>query len=177
MELFTFEYLLLAAFLIIFKAVPDGLMMRRDNLSDVVLVTKKKQRLRYWADSMYFAYHAVISLMLILSLTDYCNFTNWILQYPNHLYKIIVGFLLFRFGIFDPILNLSAGEPLNYVGFTKRWDKIIRGICMEWKWIPAWNKKDKWHMIALRCPVEFLLFIRLCTFLCGIAWLITANRP
>lgn len=155
MELFTFEYLLLAAFLIIFKAVPDGLMMRRDNLPDA----NKKQRLHYWADSMYFTYHAVISLMLILSLTDYYNFTNWTLQYPSNLYKIIVGFLLFRFGIFDPILNLTAGEPINYIGFTKRWDKIIRWIC------------DK-----TKCPVEFLLFIRLCAAFCGIAWLITANR-
>lgn len=155
MELFTFEYLLLAAFMVIFKAVPDGLMMRRANLSDA----NKKQRLHYWADSMYFAYHAVISLMLILSLTDYCNFSAWILQYPNHLYKIIVGFLLFRFGCFDPILNLSAGEPLNYIGFTKRWDKIIRWLCEKTK-----------------CPVEFLLFIRLCAAFCGIAWLITANR-
>ena len=155
MELFTFEYLLLAAFLVIFKAVPDGLMMRRTNSTDA----KKKQRLHNWADSMYFIYHAVIPLMLILSLSDYYNFTNWILQYPNHLYKIIVGFLLFRFGIFDPILNIAAGEPINYVGFTKRWDRIIRWIC------------DK-----TKCPVEFLLFIRICIAFCGIAWLITANR-
>ena len=155
MELFTFEYLLLAAFLIIFKAVPDGLMMRRDNLSDA----KKKQRLHYWADSMYFAYHAVIPLMLILSLADYYNFTNWILTYPHNLYKVIVGFLFLRFGLFDPILNLSAREPLNYIGFTKRWDKIIRWICEKTK-----------------CPVEYLLFIRLCAAFCGIAWLITANR-
>ena len=155
MELFTFEYLLLAAFLVIFKAVPDGLMIRKDNY----IQTKDRQRLRYAANSMYFIYHAVISLMLILSLTDYCNFTNWILTYPHNLYKVIVGFLFFRFGLFDPILNLSAGEPLNYIGFTKRWDQIIRWLC------------DK-----TKCPVEFLLFIRLCAAFCGIAWLITANR-
>ena len=159
MELFTFEYLLLAAFLIIFKAVPDGLMMRRDGIVPSPTYAKLRERLHYWADSMYFAYHAVIPLMLILSLADYYVFTNWILQYPNHLYKIIVGFLLFRFGIFDPILNIAAGEPINYVGFTKRWDRIIRWIC------------DK-----TKCPVEFLLFIRICIAFCGIAWLITANR-
>ncbi len=159
MELFTFEYLLLAAFLIIFKAVPDGLMIRRDGIVPSATYAKLRERLHYWADSMYFAYHAVISLMLILSLTDYYNFTNWILQYPGNLYKVIVGFLFLRFGLFDPILNLSAREPLNYIGFTKRWDKIIRWICEKTK-----------------CPVEFLLFIRLCAAFCGIAWLITANR-
>jgi len=155
MELFTFEYLLLAAFLVIFKAVPDGLMIRKDNY----IQTKDRQRLRYTANSMYFIYHAVISLMLILSLTDYCNFTNWILTYPYNLYKVIVGFLFLRFGVFDAIVNLSAGEPINYIGFTKRWDKIIRWICEKTK-----------------CPVEFLLFIRFCIAGCGIGWLITANR-
>lgn len=156
MELFTFEYLLLAAFLVVFKAVPDGLMMRREYLYE----PKERRLLRYWADSMYFTYHAIISLMLILSLSDYYNFTNWILQYPSNLYKVIAGFLMFRFGLFDPILNLSAGEPLNYIGFTKRWDRVIRWIC------------DK-----TKCPVEYLLFIRLCIAGMGIGWLITANRP
>ena len=163
MELFAFEYLLLAAFLVIFKAVPDGLMMRRNNLfnyTDVVLVEKKKQRLHNWADSMYFAYHAVISLMLILSLSDYCIFTNWILQYPNHLYKIIVGFLFFRFGCFAPIVNIAAGEPINYIGFTKAFDRTIRWICSKTKF-----------------PVEHVIFIMFCFFCFGIAWLITANRP
>jgi hypothetical protein len=157
MELFTFEYLLLAAFLVVFKAVPDGLMVRsKNNTPDI----DKRQRLRYWADSMYFIYHAVISLMLILSLTDYCRFNAWILQYPSNLYKVIAGFLMFRFGLFDPILNIAAGEPINYVGFTKRWDKVIRWLC------------DK-----TKCPVEYLLFIRLCIAGMGIGWLITANRP
>lgn len=98
--------------------------------------------------------------MLILLLTDYYNFSDWALQYPNNLYKIICGFIMFRFGVFDPILNISAGEPLNYIGFTKRWDKIIRWVCSKTKF-----------------PVEHLLFIRFCIAGCGIGWLITANRP
>lgn len=160
MREFTFQYLLLAAFLVVFKAVPDGLMMRRDSIVPSDTYAKLRQRLHNWADSMYFTFHAVISLMLILSLSDYYNFTNWILQYPSNLYKVIAGFLMFRFGLFDPILNLSAGEPLNYIGFTKRWDRVIRWIC------------DK-----TKCPVEYLLFIRLCITGMGIGWLITANRP
>lgn len=156
MREFTFQYLLLAAFLVVFKAVPDGLMMRREYLYE----PKERRLLRYWADSMYFTYHAIISLMLILSLSDYYNFTNWILQYPSNLYKVIAGFIMFRFGLFDPILNISAGLEINYIGTTKRWDKVIRWLC------------DK-----TKCPVEYLLFIRLCIAGMGIGWLITANRP
>jgi hypothetical protein len=157
MELFTFEYLLLAVFLTAFKAIPDGLMMRRNGMPANLL---KRERYRYWADSLYFIYHAVISLMLILALTDYCRFSSWILQYPSNLYKVIAGFIMFRFGLFDPILNISAGIEINYIGTTKRWDKIIRWIC------------DK-----TKCPVEYILFIRLCIAGMGIGWLITANRP
>lgn len=153
---FTFEYLLLAVFLTAFKAIPDGLMMRRNGLPANLL---KRERYRYWSDYLYFIYHAVISLMLILSLTDYCRFSSWILQYPSNLYKVIVGFLLFRFGLFDPILNISAGLEINYIGTTKRWDKVIRWICSKTKF-----------------PVEHIIFIRFCSLCCGIGWLLTANR-
>ena len=156
MELFTFEYLLLATFLVVFKAVPDGLIMRRNNTSD----SKKRQQLRFAADSMYFIYHAVISIGLILYMTSYYYVDAWVLDYPANLYKVILGFLFFRFGAFAAIVNISSGEPINYIGFTKVFDRTIRWICSKTKF-----------------PVEHVIFIMFC-FLCwGIGWLITANRP
>ena len=156
MELFTFEYLLLAAFLIIFKAVPDGLMMRRAVMGD----SKKRQRLQFSADSLYFIYHAVLSLVAIFFVTSYYYVDAWALDYPNNLYKVIVGFLFFRFGCFAPIVNITAGEPINYIGHTKLFDRTIRWLCSKTKF-----------------PVEHVLFIMFIFFCWGIGWLITANRP
>lgn len=55
-------------------------------------------------------------------------------------WKIIVGFVFVRFGVFDFTYNLSNGQKWNYYGKTKLYDRIMsslgdwgqfmKGICL-----------------------------------------------
>jgi hypothetical protein len=47
---------------------------------------------------------------------------------------IIIGFLLLRFAIFDSIWNIAAGQPWNYHGTTKLYDKIMSSLG-SWGWM------------------------------------------
>lgn len=129
-------YLLLALFLIGFELTYEGLKIRKwHGLSGLF-------------ESIY---RAVIVLLLYFWITGWLQPPeSWLLDYPQNFWKIIVAFVLVRFGIFDPLLNLVMDESINYIGFTKWYDIAIRWFC------------DKSRM-----PLSFFLFIRLCCFIAG----------
>ena len=95
--------LLISLFLIVTKAVIDGL---RDG--------GKKTA----SGVVEFFYLAIITLITFA----------WVYSVPNTItirdtYLItIIGFLLLRYGIFSPIYNWVSGQELSFIGSTKYFD-------------------------------------------------------
>lgn len=131
--------LLIALFLIVFKAVFDGL---RD---------KGKKGIAGLISSIYYA----ITILIVFA---WCmGIQTFLPEYRSDNYIVtIIGFLFIRFGLFDPLYNAIVGKnPVNYIGRTKYWDKLIRRIC-------------KWA----KFPVEWVIVVRV-PFLCiGISYLL-----
>ena len=96
---------LIALFLIVTKAVIDGLRDRGKKTASGVVE---------------FFYLAIITLITFA----------WVYSVPNTItirdtYLItIIGFLLLRYGIFSPIYNLVSGQELSFIGSTKYFDKF-----------------------------------------------------
>jgi len=40
-------------------------------------------------------------------------------------WKIIIGFVFVRFAVFDVTINLAWGQPWNYYGVTKWYDRVM----------------------------------------------------
>ena len=67
--------------------------------------------------------------------------------------KILIGYLLLRFALFDVIWNISAGQDLFYYGTTKLYDRIMtflgswgimwKCIALVWgvAWLTKWGNK------------------------------------
>lgn len=101
--------LLLALFLIILKAVLDGLNMRG------------LKTLAGWIEIPYLAVIVFIAFAYAHSIPSW-----WI---PKDTYLIsIIGFLFLRYGIHSIILNAVARQELTYIGNTKSTDKIGRWL-------------------------------------------------
>lgn len=64
-------------------------------------------------------------------------FGMWFIISFNYSYievwRLIVGFIFVRFGIFDVAYNLANGQKWNYYGTTKLYDKIMTKLA-SWGW-------------------------------------------
>jgi len=68
-------------------------------------------------------------------------------------WKVIIGYILLRFALFDTIWNISAGQDLFYYGTTKVYDRFMaslgtwgwmwKGISLIWgvAWLTKWGNK------------------------------------
>ena len=132
-------YLLAALFLIIFEMVPEGLRLKKHHQV---------------AGVIEFIYRAVVTAIVYLWLAGVTP------ALPHEsLLKLVLGFVFVRFGLADPVHNLAAGLSINYIGFTKLWDKF---------WRAFFN--------LTRIPAETFIFIRFIFFVWGAVWLLTLNR-
>ena len=127
--------LLLAIFLIVFEAVSEGLQTGGHLLA---------------AELVEFVYLAGITLGLLMWL-------NW--RQVNSFYdrskliKVIIGYILLRFALFDLVWNISAGQDLFFYGTTKVYDRFMsslgswgwmwKGISLIWgiAWLTEWGNK------------------------------------
>jgi len=127
--------LLLALFLIIFEAVFEGL---------------KTQGLHIASEMVEFTYLSVVTLMVLAFLNR-----KYVFKEPN-LYsfiKILIGYLLLRFALFDSVWNIAAGQDIFYYGTTKLYDKIMTQLgafvfilkftSLVWgiAWLTKWGNK------------------------------------
>jgi len=128
--------LVVALFLIVFQAVHDGLQMK-DQKSIAGLIK--------------FFYSVVIALVLFAWVTSEvifdCNTDTYIVT--------IIGYILLRFAIYDPIINRIIRQKWYYIGTTKYFDKFQR-----------------WFFNKTRIPVyyAFVLIKPICGFW-GFSWL------
>lgn len=128
--------LISALFLIIVKAIYDGLKVRGWHT---------------FSSRLEFLYLAVVTIVFFAWLAG--------LQSPFdfhyiEFWKIIGGFLLLRFAIFDLIWNIAAGQKLSFTGTTKDTDKVI-----NW-------------LMGKGVPMSFINYGRIIAFLWGVSWLL-----
>lgn len=100
--------LLLALFLIVFEAIPEGLADRGMKTFAGILEALKL---------------VVITGLLFLFFNGIIRF-----EYNSYIWYIVVGYILVRFSLFDLLYNLSRGVELNHVGTTKLYDKVYFSI-------------------------------------------------
>jgi hypothetical protein len=135
--------LLIALFLILFEAVPEGLRLAgHKGIAGVV----------------EFIFLAVVTIVMFSYTTGlYRIFTQRqpILSLQPNIIRVLGGYVLLRFAIFDVIHNLCAGVPLFFIGNTKWYDQI-------WQWFFSWSGIAADH---------FLFMFKLIALLIGIAWL------
>jgi hypothetical protein len=67
--------------------------------------------------------------------------------------KVLIGYILLRFAIFDVLWNLCAGMSLNYIGNTKLYDKFLQKIRSLWGIGTIWFVR----FVALCVSLAFLL--------------------
>ena len=111
--------IIIALFLIVFEAIYEGLAIKGKNLVSEVVE---------------FVYRAVLTLVLFAWVTGIKSIINADVQFI----RIIIGYVLLRFSIFDVIWNLAAGQPINFVGNTKLFDKFLQEIRNLWGMNPIW---------------------------------------
>jgi len=126
--------ILIALFLIVFEAVYEGLAIRGKHLASEVVEL---------------VYRAVLILVLFAWVTGIKSIINIDVQFI----RIIVGYVFLRFSIFDVIWNFAAGQPINFVGSTKLFDKFLQVIRNLWGMNPIW-------------------FVRFIAGFWGVAWLL-----
>lgn len=96
--------LLLALFLIIFEAVFEGLKIAGYHVASEIV-------------------EAVYLSGITLGLFAWINGQKKFDYKP--VIKILIGYVLLRFCLFDLICNISAGQDWNYYGFTKLYDRVM----------------------------------------------------
>jgi len=126
--------ILIALFLIVFEAVYEGLLIRGKHIA---------------SELIELVYRAVLTLVLFAWVTGTKSIINTDVQFI----RIIVGYVFLRFSIFDPIWNLAAGQPINFVGSTKLFDKFLQEIRNLW-------------------GINSIWFVRFIAGFWGVAWLL-----
>lgn len=105
--------LLLALFLIIFEAVFEGLKIADYHIASEIV-------------------EAIFLCGITFGLFAWINNVKAFSYQP--IVKILIGYVLLRFGIFDVIWNIAAGQDWNYYGITKLYDKIMTALG-SWGWM------------------------------------------
>jgi len=108
--------LILALFLIVFEAVYEGLKIRKKHIASGII-------------------EFIFLTVVILS------FFAWPMgrQFPFNVnpasyLKVIGGYLLLRFALFDLIWNISADQRWFYLGRTKLYDRFLREVPISFIW-------------------------------------------
>jgi len=117
-------------------------------------------KLRGWhkvSGIIEFTFLAFVILIVYFWATG-CYPSLWQLDYSDNFWKIIIGYVFFRFGWFSPVLNIVRGKPIAYIGSTKIDDIVLY-----------------WIITKLHFAQEHLLFIRFVFFVWGFAWLLCGN--
>jgi len=135
-------YLLLAVILVALEATYEGLKYKGHHIFSATIEG---------------LYRGLIVVGLYLWITNYI-LSPWELAHPENFWKLIIAFILFRFGSFDLIINKVMGESWSFVGTTKAYDKAIRWFC---------NKT--------RIPIPFFRSIQLMLAFIGAMVLIFGN--
>lgn len=135
--------LLIALFLILFEASAEGLSLAgHKGLAGVI----------------EFIFLAVVTFVMFSYTTGaYRIFTrrNTVLSLQPPIVRIIGGYVLLRFAIFDAIHNVCAGLPMFYIGKTKWSDQI-------WQWF---------FSVSGIATDHFLFMFKLIALLIGVSWL------
>lgn len=104
--------LLFAIIVNCFEAVVEGLIKRHfPAISDILF--------KWWVQDVIAG--GLFGLWLLFAMQF--DFTTW---------RIITGFVLFRFFIFDNVFNLSAKLPFDYIGTRKVYDMTLGWIRDMW---------------------------------------------
>jgi hypothetical protein len=127
--------LLLALFLIVFEAVFEGL---------------KTQGFHVASELVEAVYLSGVTLIVFA----WINRTPWFTIIPMQSFlKVLIGYLMLRFAIFDTIWNIAAGQDLLYYGTTKLYDRILSALgaftfilkftALIWgiAWLTKWGNK------------------------------------
>lgn len=128
--------LLSAFFLIIVKAVYDGF---------------KNRGWHTFSSRLETIYLAAVTVVFFAFLAEFQS------PFDFHyiaFWKVIAGFVLLRFAIFDFIWNIAAGQPINFTGTTKDTDKVI-----NW-------------LMSKGVPMHFINYGRFIALLWGLSWLL-----
>lgn len=134
--------LLLAFILIVLEAVFEGL---------------KTGGLYLYSEAVEFIYLILVTLMVFAWLNR-----RFVFNQPKigMFIKVLIGYILLRFSLFDFIWNISAGQPLDYIGNTKLFDGalqflkdmwgfsiivLIKSISGFWgiSWLTKWGNKTE----------------------------------
>jgi phosphoglycerol transferase MdoB-like AlkP superfamily enzyme len=78
---------------------------------------------------------------------------------PAPFWKLVAGYCILRFGIFDIFRNIAAGKPISYIGDTKAFDKLLAWII----------EKGKIH-------ISLVWFARLISTAIALAWLLNYKQ-
>ena len=126
--------LLIALFLILFESIPEALYDRgKKTLSGV----------------LEFIY------LIVVTFAVFAVFNGLILRSPDTcLWRVLVGYVLFRFAIFDLVYNLIRGNRLSYIGDTKFFDR-----------------KLNWLIERFKVAMGLIIFARCVAGFWGFAWL------
>lgn len=108
--------ILLALFLIIFEAVFEGLKIGGNHVASEIVE---------------FIYLVVISLTAFAWLNKKYIFKD---VKADKFIVIVIGFFLLRFGLFDSIWNIAAGQEWNFYGSTKWYDQFMTKLG-SWGWM------------------------------------------
>lgn len=100
--------LIYAIILILTEAIGEGLLKRFDTGINEVIFDSWNQ----WVIALMFFF-----VYLIMAF----NFTGYFVP----AWKIVTGFILVRFAIFDVTINLVWGQKWDYYGTTKLYDRIM----------------------------------------------------
>lgn len=64
--------------------------------------------------------------------------------------RLIIGYVLLRYAIFDFSYNLARGLPFTYVGTSKIYDRF-------WRWFFSWSKIPQGHFLVWTKILSFIL--------------------
>ena len=103
--------LILALFLIVFEACFEGLRTGGHYLASEIVEV---------------AYLSGITLMAFAWLNWRQKTSFW--DRTNSFLKVLIGYVLLRFVLFDIIWNLSAGQDLFFYGTTKLYDRVMTSL-------------------------------------------------
>jgi len=127
--------LLTALIIILSEAIAEGLVKRHcEKLSDIIF--------KGWVQILILAILFLTWIAVAIRIDSY---------YP--VIKMIVGYILLRYALFDVVFNVSAGLGINHIGTTKLYDKILSWIRDMWGIGTIWFTK----VIALFWAVAWLL--------------------
>lgn len=133
--------LFICLFLIVFEAFSEGLY---DNGSKTL------------SGVFEFILKAVATFVVLLWLYGIDSpFANYELPFG----KLIGGYILLRFALFDAVYNLMRDLPVFYVGETKIYDKL-------------WKAFFRWSGISVE---HFLFMLKLIALLISTTWLLDIN--